>query len=85
MRIRAVGAQSLEAAGVHEGQRVLIHAGAGGVGSFGVQLAKAQGRPRHHHSWAAQTSTLSSRYWPESGLSLEGSRLAWKRHNVLSA
>ncbi|CAK0750493.1 hypothetical protein CVIRNUC_001995 [Coccomyxa viridis] len=35
--------KSLEAAGVHEGQRVLIHAGAGGVGSFGVQLAKARG------------------------------------------
>ncbi len=28
---------------MHEGQRVLIHAGAGGVGSFGVQLAKARG------------------------------------------
>jgi len=35
--------QSLEAAGVREGQRVLIHAGAGGVGSFAVQLAKARG------------------------------------------
>ena len=43
MRTRAICAQSLEAAGVHEGQRVLIHAGAGGVGSFGVQLAKARG------------------------------------------
>ena len=28
---------------MREGQRVLIHAGAGGVGSFGVQLAKARG------------------------------------------
>ncbi len=36
-------AQSLEAAGVKEGQRVLIHAGAGGVGTFAIQLAKARG------------------------------------------
>ena len=36
-------AQALEAAGVKEGQRVLIHAGAGGVGTFAVQLAKARG------------------------------------------
>ena len=28
---------------MREGHRVLIHAGAGGVGSFGVQLAKARG------------------------------------------
>ena len=35
--------QSLEAAGAQQGQRVLIHAGAGGVGSFAVQLAKARG------------------------------------------
>ena len=35
--------QALEAAGVHAGQRVLIHAGAGGVGTFAVQLAKARG------------------------------------------
>ena len=28
---------------MHQGQRVLIHAGAGGVGSFAVQLAKARG------------------------------------------
>ncbi|KAK9906497.1 hypothetical protein WJX75_002925 [Coccomyxa subellipsoidea] len=35
--------QALEAAGVKEGQRVLIHAGAGGVGTFAVQLAKARG------------------------------------------
>ncbi len=35
--------QSLEAAGVKQGQRVLIHAGAGGVGHFAVQLAKARG------------------------------------------
>ena len=35
--------QALEAAGVKQGQRVLIHAGAGGVGHFAVQLAKARG------------------------------------------
>jgi NADPH:quinone reductase-like Zn-dependent oxidoreductase len=28
---------------VKAGQRVLIHAGAGGVGTFAVQLAKARG------------------------------------------
>ncbi len=35
--------QALESAGVKAGQRVLIHAGAGGVGTFAVQLAKARG------------------------------------------
>ena len=32
-----------DTAGLKEGQRVLIHAGAGGVGHFAVQLAKARG------------------------------------------
>ncbi|MFG3409203.1 NADP-dependent oxidoreductase [Streptomyces sp. NPDC048142] len=35
--------QSLDAAHVVPGQRVLVHAGAGGVGHFAVQLAKARG------------------------------------------
>ncbi|MFC8272488.1 NADP-dependent oxidoreductase [Streptomyces sp. NPDC057271] len=35
--------QSLDAAHVASGQRVLVHAGAGGVGHFAVQLAKARG------------------------------------------
>ncbi|WP_312678575.1 NADP-dependent oxidoreductase [Microbacterium sp.] len=35
--------QSLERAGVRSGQTVLIHGAAGGVGSFGVQLAALRG------------------------------------------
>jgi len=35
--------QTLERAGVAEGQTVLIHGAAGGVGSFGVQLARLRG------------------------------------------
>lgn len=35
--------QALDAAGLQRGQRVLIHAGAGGVGSVAIQLAKARG------------------------------------------
>lgn len=34
---------ALQAAALQPGQRVLIHAGAGGVGSAAVQMAKAQG------------------------------------------
>jgi NADPH:quinone reductase-like Zn-dependent oxidoreductase len=33
----------VDTAGVHEGQRVLIHAAAGGVGHLAVQIAKARG------------------------------------------
>ncbi len=35
--------QSLEAAGIKNGDIVLIHAGSGGVGSFAIQYAKAKG------------------------------------------
>ena len=35
--------QSLEAAGIKEDDRVLIHAGSGGVGSLAIQYAKAKG------------------------------------------
>ncbi|OII63173.1 hypothetical protein BJP40_25405 [Streptomyces sp. CC53] len=45
--------QALEAAGVTAGQRVLVHAGAGGVGHFAVQFAK--------HLRAHVTATASGR------------------------
>ena len=35
--------QSLEFAGIKENDKVLIHAGSGGVGSFAIQFAKAKG------------------------------------------
>jgi NADPH:quinone reductase-like Zn-dependent oxidoreductase len=35
--------QALEGVGIKEGDRVLIHAGSGGVGSFAIQYAKAKG------------------------------------------
>ncbi|AZZ36969.1 NADPH:quinone reductase [Bdellovibrio sp. qaytius] len=35
--------QAFESANLHAGQRVLIQAGAGGVGSFAIQLAKVRG------------------------------------------
>ena len=35
--------QSLECAGIKENDKVLIHAGSGGVGSFAIQYAKAKG------------------------------------------
>jgi len=35
--------QSLEYAGIKESNKVLIHAGSGGVGSFAIQYAKAKG------------------------------------------
>jgi NADPH:quinone reductase-like Zn-dependent oxidoreductase len=35
--------QALEKIGIKEGDRILIHAGSGGVGSFAIQFAKAKG------------------------------------------
>lgn len=35
--------QALERVGLKEGDRILIHAGSGGVGSFAIQYAKAKG------------------------------------------
>ena len=35
--------QALEKAGIKEDDRILIHAGSGGVGSFAIQYAKAKG------------------------------------------
>ena len=35
--------QSLEYAGIKENDKVLIHAGSGGVGSFAIQYAKSKG------------------------------------------
>jgi NADPH:quinone reductase-like Zn-dependent oxidoreductase len=35
--------QALEKVGIKEGDRILIHAGSGGVGSFAIQYAKAKG------------------------------------------
>lgn len=34
---------NLEAASAHEGQRILIHGGSGGIGTFAIQLARALG------------------------------------------
>ena len=35
--------QALKRANLHKGQRILIHAGAGGVGVMAIQLAKLWG------------------------------------------
>lgn len=43
-----------ESAGLREGQRVLIHAGAGGVGSLAIQIAKALGL------WVATTTSTKN-------------------------
>lgn len=45
--------QALDAARIEPGQRLLVHAGAGGVGSLAVQMAKARG--------AHVTATCSTR------------------------
>ena len=48
--------QSLfDTAGLERGQRVLIHAGAGGVGGFAIQLAK------HAGCWVAATASAANR------------------------
>ena len=41
--VALTGWQALELAALQPGQRVLVHAGAGGVGTAAVQLAKARG------------------------------------------
>jgi NADPH:quinone reductase-like Zn-dependent oxidoreductase len=43
--------QALESAKLKKGSRVLVHAGAGGVGSFAVQLAKV-----HYGAYVVATS-----------------------------
>src|SRR5206468_12684924 len=43
-----------EAAGLRAGQRVLIHAGAGGVGTLAIQIAKALGL------WVATTTSTKN-------------------------
>jgi NADPH:quinone reductase-like Zn-dependent oxidoreductase len=43
-----------EAAGLRDGERVLIHAGAGGVGSLAIQIAKALGL------WVATTTSTKN-------------------------
>ena len=43
----------VERGNVQPGQKVLIHAGAGGVGSIAIQLAKHLGATRRHHASAA--------------------------------
>lgn len=61
--------QALESAGVKAGQRVLIHAGAGGVGTFAVQLAKARNAhvittagPRNAE-FVIKVKTLTAQIW----------------------
>lgn len=48
--------QALDAARIEPGQRLLVHAGAGGVGSLAVQLAKARGA---HVTATASTRNLA--------------------------
>jgi len=49
--------QSLEAAGIKKNDRVLIHAGSGGVGSLAIQYAKAQG------AYVYTTTSTSNLAW----------------------
>ena len=55
--------QALQAARLQAGQRVLVHAAAGGVGSAAVQIAKAQGlqaRPRRASLPASAASAVDA-------------------------
>ncbi|MBA5689110.1 NADP-dependent oxidoreductase [Rugamonas apoptosis] len=47
----------VEMANVRQGQKVLIHAGSGGVGSFAIQLAKSLG------AYVATTTSAANRAW----------------------
>lgn len=49
--------QSLEYAGIKENDKVLIHAGSGGVGSFAIQCAKAKG------AYVYTTTSTSNVQW----------------------
>jgi NADPH:quinone reductase-like Zn-dependent oxidoreductase len=49
--------QSLEYAGIKENDKVLIHAGSGGVGSFAIQYAKAKG------AYVYTTTSTSNLEW----------------------
>ena len=49
--------QSLEYAGIKENDKVLIHAGSGGVGSFAIQYAKAKG------AYVYTTTSTSNVQW----------------------
>lgn len=59
---------------MHDGQRVLIHAGAGGVGTFAVQLAKARGA---HVITTAGPRNLD--FVKQVSLSATVSNLSWHR------
>ena len=48
----------VETAHAHEGQRILIHAGSGGVGHFAVQFAAVLRRPRHRDRIGRNASWL---------------------------
>lgn len=48
----------VDRAGVHEGQRVLVHGGAGGVGHLAVQLARARGAEVFATGTAAQKAMI---------------------------
>ena len=56
--------QSLEYAGIKENDKVLIHAGSGGVGSFAIQYAKSKGAyvytttSTHNVNWAKELGAV---------------------------
>jgi NADPH:quinone reductase-like Zn-dependent oxidoreductase len=51
----ATALTAIETAEMGDGERILIHAGAGGVGGFAVQLA------RHHDAWIAATCSAANK------------------------